>query len=368
MKFVDEFRDAAAVRTVIDSIRASTTRPWTIMEVCGGQTHTIVRYGLDELLPDQISLVHGPGCPVCVTPIEMIDAAITLARRREVTLCSFGDMLRVPGSSGDLFDARAAGAEVRIVYSPLDALELAGLLTGREVVFLGVGFETTAPTTAMAVHQAATLKIPNFSIISAHVRVPPAIAAILASPDNRVQSFLAAGHVCTVMGVEEYRPIVDKFRVPIVVTGFEQVDLVQGVAMCVRQLEEGRAELENQYARSVRSEGNLAAKKLIEEVFVPVDRRWRGLDTLRNSGLALREPYAAFDALRRFGLVPSSAPERTECRAGEVLRGLLKPPECPAFGKSCTPEHPLGAPMVSSEGACAAYLRSGRFAASPQSK
>ena len=368
MKFVDEFRDAAAVRMVIDSIRALTTRPWTIMEVCGGQTHTIVRYGLDELLPDQISLVHGPGCPVCVTPIEMIDTAIALARRREVALCSFGDMLRVPGSSGDLFDAQAAGAEVRIVYSPLDALELARRLTGREVVFLAVGFETTAPTTAMAVHQAATLKIPNFSIISAHVRVPPAIAAILASPHNRVQSFLAAGHVCTIMGVEEYRPIVEKFRVPIVVTGFEPVDLVQGVAMCVRQLEEGRAELENQYARSVRSEGNLAAKKLIEEVFVPVDRRWRGLDTLPNSGLALRERYAAFDALRRFGLAPSSAPERTECRAGEVLRGLLKPPECPAFGKSCTPEHPLGAPMVSSEGACAAYLRSGRFAASPQSK
>src|SRR6516225_84660 len=317
MKFVNQFRDAAAVRMVIDSIRALTTRPWTIMEVCGGQTHTIVRYGLDELLPDQISLVHGPGCPVCVTPIEMIDAAIALARRREVALCSFGDMLRVPGSSGDLFDAQAAGAEVRIVYSPLDALELARRLTGREVVFLAVGFETTAPTTAMAVHQAATLKIPNFSIISAHVRVPPAIAAILASPHNRVQSFLAAGHVCTIMGVEEYRPIVEKFRVPIVVTGFEPVDLVQGVAMCVRQLEEGRAELENQYARSVRSEGNLAAKKLIEEFFVPVDRRWRGLDTLPNSGLALRERYAAFDALRRFGLAPSSAPERTECRAGE---------------------------------------------------
>jgi hydrogenase expression/formation protein HypD len=254
------------------------------------------------------------------------------------------------------------------VYSPLDALELAGRQPGREVVFLAVGFETTAPTTAMAVHQAAALKIPNFSIISAHVRVPPAIAAILASPDNRVQSFLAAGHVCTIMGVEEYRPIVEKFRVPIVVTGFEPVDLVQGVAMCVRQLEEGRAELENQYARSVRSQGNLVAKKLIEEVFVPVDRRWRGLDTLPNSGLALRERYAGFDALRRFGLVPASARERTECRAGEVLRGLLKPPECPAFGKSCTPEHPLGAPMVSSEGACAAYLRSGRFAASPQSK
>ena len=368
MKFIDEFRDAAAVRIVIDSTRALTTRPWTIMEVCGGQTHTIVRYGLDELLPDQISLVHGPGCPVCVTPIEMIDAALALAMRREVTLCSFGDMLRVPGSSGDLFDAQAAGAEVRIVYSPLDALELARRQTGREVVFLAVGFETTAPTTAMAVYQAATLKIPNFSIVSAHVRVPPAIAAILASPDNRVQSFLAAGHVCTVMGIEEYRPIVERFRVPIVVTGFEPVDLVQGVAMCVRQLEEGRAELENQYARSVRSEGNLAAKKLIEEVFVPVDRRWRGLDTLPNSGLALRERYAAFDALRRFGLAPSRAPERTECRAGEVLRGLLRPPECPAFGKSCTPEHPLGAPMVSSEGACAAYLRSGRFAASPQTK
>jgi hydrogenase expression/formation protein HypD len=368
MKFVDEFRDAAAVRTLIDSIRALTTRPWTIMEVCGGQTHTIVRYGLDELLPDLISMVHGPGCPVCVTPIEMIDAAIALARRRDVILCSFGDMLRVPGSRSDLLDAQAAGADVRIVYSPLDALAVARRQTEREVVFLAVGFETTAPTTAMVVHQAARLKTPNFSIISAHVRVPPAIAAILASPDNRVQSFLAAGHVCTVMGVEEYRPIVQKFRVPIVVTGFEPVDLVQGVAMCVRQLEEGRAELENQYARSVRTEGNLAARKLIEEVFVPVDRRWRGLDTLPNSGLALRERYAAFDAVRRFALVCSRAPEPSECRAGEVLRGLLKPPECPAFRKSCTPEHPLGAPMVSSEGACAAYLRSGRFAASAQPK
>ncbi len=362
MKFVDEFRQARPVRALLERIRATVGRPWTIMEVCGGQTHTIVRWGLDELLPREITLVHGPGCPVCVTPIEMIDLAIALARRPGLILCSFGDMLRVPGSAGDLFDARAAGADVRVVYSPLDALELARREPAREVAFFAVGFETTAPTTAMAVFQAARLGVANFSVIAAHVRVPPAIEAILASPANRVQGFLAAGHVCTVMGIEEYRPLVEKYRVPIVVTGFEPVDLLQGVAMCVAQLEAGRAELENQYARSVRAEGNLSARALMAEVFAPVDRRWRGLDVLPQSALALSERYASFDAVRRFGLAPRPAPEPDECHAGEVLRGLLKPPQCPAFGNACTPEHPLGAPMVSSEGACAAYFRAGRAA------
>jgi hydrogenase expression/formation protein HypD len=337
MKFVDEFRDAGAVRALLKRIRGTITRPWTIMEVCGGQTHTIVRYGLDELLPREVTLVHGPGCPVCVTPIEMIDLAIELSKRLAITLCSFGDMLRVPGSTCDLFDARAAGADVRVVYSPLDALDLARREPLREVVFFAVGFETTAPTTAMAVHQAARLGTPNFSVIVAHVRVPPAIEAILSSDDNRVQGFLAAGHVCTVMGIEEYRPLVEKFKVPIVVTGFEPVDLLQGVAMCVAQLEQGR--------------------------FSPSARMWRGLDILPKSAMGLSDRYAAYDAIRRFGLTQVPVNEPVECRAGEVLRGLLKPPQCPAFGRTCTPDRPIGAPMVSSEGACAAYFRAGRLAA-----
>jgi hydrogenase expression/formation protein HypD len=362
VKFLDEFRDARAVRALAAGIRRTVTRPWNIMEVCGGQTHTIVRYGLDELLPREVTLVHGPGCPVCVTPIEMIDLALALARRPAVTLCSFGDMLRVPGSSQDLFDARALGADVRVVYSPLDALELARREPAREVVFFAVGFETTAPTTAMAVYRARELGVRNFSILAAHVRVPPAIEAILGSPDNQVQGFLAAGHVCTIMGIDEYRPIVERFRVPIVVTGFEPLDLMQGVAMCLAQLEQGRAELENQYARSVRLEGNIAARRLLDEVFVPVDRRWRGLDVLPKSALALNAAFGDYDAERRFELRPERASEPTECHAGEVLRGLLKPPRCPAFGTRCTAEHPLGAPMVSSEGACAAYYRAGRRA------
>jgi hydrogenase expression/formation protein HypD len=363
MKFLDEFRDAAVVRALIAQIRETITRPWTIMEVCGGQTHTIVRYGLDELLPPEMTLVHGPGCPVCVTPIEMIDLAIELSKRPGLTLCSFGDMLRVPGSTYDLFDARAVGADVRVVYSPLDALDLARREPSREVVFFAVGFETTAPTTAMAVHQAARLKIPNFSVIVAHVRVPSAMEAILSSDDNRVQGFLAAGHVCTVMGIDEYRPFVEKFKVPIVVTGFEPVDLLQGVAMCVAQLERGRAEVEIQYARSVRTEGNITARDLMAEVFVFVDRRWRGLDTLPKSAMALSDRYADYDAIHRFGLKEKPANEPIECHAGEVLRGLLKPPQCPAFGSSCTPDRPFGAPMVSTEGTCAAYFRAGRLAA-----
>jgi hydrogenase expression/formation protein HypD len=360
MKHLDEYRDAALARALVAEIRRAVTRRWTIMEVCGGQTHTIVRYGIDELLPGEITLVHGPGCPVCVTPIDCIDQAIELARRPGVILCSFGDMLRVPGSGADLLAARAAGGDVRIVYSPLDALEVARREPEREVVFFAVGFETTAPTTAMTVLRAAQLGLANFSLLVAHVRVPPAIEAVLSSPDNRVQGFLAAGHVCTIMGTEEYAPIVARHRVPIVVTGFEPVDLLQGVAMCVRQLEEGRAELENQYARSVRREGNRAARAVLEEVFAPVDRRWRGLAELPASALALRPAYRRFDAVERFGIVAAAPAEATDCRAGEVLRGLLKPPECPAFGNRCTPERPLGAPMVSAEGACAAYYRAGR--------
>lgn len=363
MKFVDEFRDAGAARAIVSRIRAAVRKPWSIMEVCGGQTHTILRYGLDELLPSEITLIHGPGCPVCVTPIEVIDLAVELSKHPKTTLCSFGDMLRVPGSGSDLFDARAAGADVRVVYSPLDALELARREPAREVVFLAVGFETTAPTTAMAVFQAARLKLSNFSVIAAHVRVPPAIEAILTAPGNRVDGFLAAGHVCTVMGTDEYRPIVDRYRVPIIVTGFEPLDLLQGVAMCVAQLEAGRAELENQYVRSVRTEGNRAARALIAEVFAPIDRRWRGLAVLPNSGLGLTPRFAAYDAIRKFGLAVRPADEPEQCRAGEVLRGLLKPPQCPAFGRACTPDHPLGAPMVSAEGACAAYFRAGRTAA-----
>jgi hydrogenase expression/formation protein HypD len=363
MKFVDEFRDPAAVSALLRRIRAKITKPWTIMEVCGGQTHTILRYGLDELLPHEITLVHGPGCPVCVTPIEMVDLAIELSKLSGITLCSFGDMLRVPGSSSDLFEARAAGADVRVIYSPLDAVELAQRETSREIVFFAVGFETTAPTTAMAVFQAFRLKLPNFSVICAHVRVPPAITAILSSPDNRVQGFLAAGHVCTVMGIEEYRPIVDKFRVPIVVTGFEPLDLLQGVEMCVAQLEAGRAELDNQYLRSVRAEGNRSAQTLMAEIFTPVDRRWRGLDVFPRSALTLTDRYLAYDAMSRFALTPQPAVEPTQCHASEVLRGLLKPPQCPAFGKECLPDNPLGAPMVSAEGACAAYFHAGRSSA-----
>jgi hydrogenase expression/formation protein HypD len=361
MKFVDEFRDAATVRTLVECIRVTASRPWAIMEVCGGQTHTILRYGLDELLPREITLVHGPGCPVCVTPIEMIDLAIEIAKRPGITLCSFGDMLRVPGSRLDLFDARAAGADVRVVYSPLDALGLAQRERAREVVFFAVGFETTAPTTAMAVYQAARLKVRNFSVIAAHVRVPPAVEAILASPDNRVQGFLAAGHVCAVMGIEEYRPIVEKFRVPIVVTGFEPLDLLEGIAMCVMQLETGQAELENQYARAVSAKGNRPAQALMTKVFTVIDRRWRGLTVLPKSALSLTEQYRDYDAVQRFGIAAETAIEPVECRASEVLRGLLKPPQCPAFARRCSPDHPLGAPMVSAEGACAAYFRAGRL-------
>jgi hydrogenase expression/formation protein HypD len=357
MKYVEEYRDAGAAHRYAALIRGLATRPWTLMEVCGGQTHSIVRFGIDQLLPDHLTLAHGPGCPVCVTPLELIERALALAARPEVILCSFGDMLRVRGSGEDLLSVRARGGEVRIVYSPLDALRIARENPAREVVFFAVGFETTAPATAMAVSQARALGLENFSLLVSHVLVPPAMEAILSSPDCRVQGFLAAGHVCTVMGYAEYEPLARRFRVPIVVTGFEPVDLLQGIAMCVRQLEEGRAEVENQYARSVRRAGNAPAQTLVREVFQVAPRKWRGMGEIPRSGLALREEYAAFDAERRFGLAGETVEEPAECISGLVLQGIRKPRECPAFGTRCTPERPLGAPMVSSEGACAAYYR-----------
>ena len=357
MKHLDDYRDAETVRALADSIAACTTRPWTLMEVCGGQTHAIVRFGLDGLLPPTVSLIHGPGCPVCVTPIPMIDRAIALARIPEVTLCSFGDRLRVPGAGGDLFKAKSEGAEVRIVYSPLDALAIARDPPERQVVFLGVGFETTAPANAMAVYQAKAGRVENFSMLCSHVLVPPAIEALMASPENRVQAFLAAGHVCTIMGRGEYEPIAAKYRVPIVITGFEPVDILQGVLMAVRQLEEGRSEVENQYARAVRDGGNPRAQDLIREVFQIVPREWRGLGEIPASGLGFAPEYSAFDAGQKFPA--SSQPDAGDngCMSGLVLQGRLRPDECPHFGSACTPEHPLGATMVSGEGACAAYYR-----------
>jgi hydrogenase expression/formation protein HypD len=357
MKYVDEFRDARAVQGLANLLARITTRPWTIMEICGGQTHAIVRFGIDELIPSTITLVHGPGCPVCVTPVELIDKAIEIASRTGVILCSFGDMLRVPGSEKDLFSVKAAGGDVRIVYSPLDALELARRNPQREVVFFAVGFETTAPANAMAVYQAKLEGLQNFSLLVSHVLVPPAMEAILSSPTNRVQGFLAAGHVCAVMGYEEYEPLASKYRVPIVVTGFEPLDILQGLYLCVKQLEEGRTAVENQYTRAVVREGNIHARRIMNEVFTVVDRKWRGIGVIPRSGLGLRPEYEEFDAEKRFGVTGTSREESKECISGLILQGLKKPIECPAFGTACTPEHPLGATMVSSEGACAAYYR-----------
>ncbi len=357
MKYLDEYRDGEIARKLARGIHRVTTRPWTIMEVCGGQTHAIVKFGIDELLPAQITLIHGPGCPVCVTPLELIDKALQIAAQPGVIFCSFGDMLRVPGSTVDLLSVKARGGDVRMVYSPLDAVRLAEHNPGREVVFFAVGFETTAPATAMAVYQAAQKGLKNFSMLISHVLVPPAMEALLASPNRRVQGFLAAGHVCTVMGFEEYLPIAARYHVPIVVTGFEPLDILQGILLCIRQLESGRAEVENQYARSVRREGNRAAQQLIREVFQIVPRQWRGVGEIPQSGLGLKEAYAAFDAQKRFGVADHRVAEPPECISGQVLQGLKKPHECSAFGTRCTPEHPLGATMVSSEGACAAYYR-----------
>ncbi len=364
MKYVDEYRDAGAAARYAQVLRSLVTRPWRIMEVCGGQTHAIVRFGIDALLPEGVSLVHGPGCPVCVTPVEMIDRAIAIAARPEVIFCSFGDMLRVPGSEQDLLRVKSAGGDVRVVYSPLDALALAERHPEREVVFFAVGFETTAPANAMAACEARRRGVRNFSLLVAQVVVPPAMEAILSSPSCRVDGFLAAGHVCTIMGTQEYRPLAARYRVPIVVTGFEPLDILQGITMCVRQLEAGRAEVENQYERSVRAGGNDAARSVIREVFQIVPRTWRGLGVLPASGLGLRPEYAELDAARRFGVEGLGGAEHEECRSGLVLQGLLRPPDCPAFGSRCTPETPLGATMVSSEGACAAYYRYRRFGTS----
>jgi hydrogenase expression/formation protein HypD len=355
VKYVDEYRDREQAEAYARAIAAATTRPWSIMEVCGGQTHSIVRYGIDELLPERITLLHGPGCPVCVTPLELVDKALFIAARPEVIFCSFGDMLRVPGTSGDLFSVKAKGGDVRIVYSPLDALKLARDNPQRQVVFFAIGFETTAPANAMAVFQAYEQRLTNFSVLVSHVLVPPAIAALLAAPDNRTQAFLAAGHVCTVMGFAEYVPLAAKYHVPIVVTGFEPLDILQGILMAVRQLESGRAEVENQYARSVRREGNRPAQALMARVFRVVPRKWRGVGEIPASGFALQAEFAAYDAETRFGVDDYQAAEDGECISGQVLRGVKKPRECPAFGTRCTPERPLGATMVSSEGACAAY-------------
>jgi len=357
MKFVDEYRDAAVVRSLAATIARVATRPWTIMEICGGQTHAIVKFGLDELLPAGITLVHGPGCPVCVTPAELIDQAVALARRPGTILCSFGDMLRVPGTGIDLLTAKARGGDVRIVYSPLDAVTLARQHPTREVVFFAVGFETTAPANALAVLRAARESLKNFSILASHVLVPPAMRAILGAPDNLVQGFLAAGHVCAIMGFQDYHAIAATYRCPIVVTGFEPVDILEGLLRCIRQLESGRAEVENAYARAVRPTGNPHARRLVEEAYVVVDRTWRGLGEIPASGWGLRPELAAFDAPLKFGLRPAEPGSAGECISGEIMRGIKKPIHCPAFGTRCTPEHPLGAPMVSSEGACAAYYR-----------
>ncbi|UCF37702.1 MAG: hydrogenase formation protein HypD [Acidobacteriota bacterium] len=361
MKFVDEYRDRERSLQLSRKLHSITTHPWRIMEVCGGQTHAIVKFGIDRLLPDQVQLVHGPGCPVCVTPLEIIEKSQEIAARPNVIFCSFGDMLRVPGQTRDLLAVKASGADVRIVYSPLDAVRIASENPHREVVFFAVGFETTAPANALAVIQADSLGLQNFSLLVSHVLVPPAIEAVLDTPNNRVQGFLAAGHVCTVMGYAEYEPLAEKYRVPIVVTGFEPIDILQGVLMCVSQLESGRAEVENQYSRSVRPEGNREAVAMIRRVFRVIPRKWRGVGEIPCSGLGLNDEFARFDAEVRFGTTEFTLDEPSECISGEILRGLRKPPECPAFGTHCTPEHPLGATMVSSEGACAAYYRYRNF-------
>jgi hydrogenase expression/formation protein HypD len=360
MKYVDEYRDSTAAEKLAAAIADTVTRPWTIMEVCGGQTHTIVKYGLDEILPRAVELVHGPGCPVCVTSLEMIDRAHAIASRPDVTFCSFGDMLRVPGSRGDLLQLKSQGSDVRVVYSPLDAVNLAAANSTRKVVFFAIGFETTAPPNAMAVWLARKRKLANFSLLVSHVLVPPMITAILQAPGNRVQAFLGPGHVCTVMGCHEYEPIARRYRVPIVVTGFEPIDMLEGVLRTVRQLEAGKAEVENQYGRVVRPEGNPQSKKLIDDVFEVCDRKWRGVGLIPKSGFKLRYEYRAHDAERLFEVDNIETQESALCISGQILKGLKKPHECPAFGKQCTPQTPLGATMVSGEGACAAYFAYGR--------
>lgn len=360
MKYIDEYRDEALARKIADEIRRIVTRPHVLMEVCGGQTHTIVKYGIDHLLPPEVELVHGPGCPVCVTSLEMIDKAHTIARRPDVIFCSFGDMLRVPGSDSDLLILKSRGADVRVVYSPIDCLAIARANPGKKVVFFAIGFETTAPGNAMAVWQARQQGIPNFSVLVSHVLVPPAMAAILESPLNRVQGFLGPGHVCTVMGYEEYEPIAEKYKVPIVITGFEPIDILQGTLMTIRQLGEGKAEVQNQYPRVVKREGNRVAQELVKKVFEISDRKWRGIGSIPDSGYTLRDEFRDYDAEQLFDVKEMDRKEPDICISGLVLQGVKKPHDCPAFGTQCTPEHPLGATMVSAEGACAAYYAYGR--------
>lgn len=361
MKYLDEFRDGKAARKLSAEIKSVVSKPWQIMEICGGQTHSILKYSIEELLPDEINLIHGPGCPVCVTPLELIDKAIAIAQREEVIFTSFGDMLRVPGSKHDLLSVKAKGGSVKMVYSPLDAVKLAENNPDKKVVFFAVGFETTAPANAMSVVQARRKGLKNYSILCSQVLVPPAIEALLSSKQNNIQGFLAAGHVCTVMGYHEYFSISEKFKVPVVVTGFEPIDILQGILLSVKQLEAGKFEVQNQYSRVVSKEGNIAAQNLLEDVFERTDRKWRGIGSIPLSGFKLKEAYSDFDAERIFDVQYIETEESPLCIAGEVLQGIKNPVECSAFGKECTPEHPLGAPMVSTEGACAAYFHYGRY-------
>jgi hydrogenase expression/formation protein HypD len=360
MKYIDEYRDETVAGKLVKELRRIVTRPWVLMEVCGGQTHTIVKNGIDHLLPEEIELVHGPGCPVCVTSLEMIDKAHAIAQRPDVIFCSFGDMLRVPGSNVDLLVLKSRGADVRVVYSPIDSLKIARANPNKKVVFFAIGFETTAPANAMSVWQAQKQGITNFSVLVSHVLVPPAMASILESPLNRVQGFLGPGHVCTVMGYHEYEPIASRYHVPIVITGFEPLDILQGVLMAVRQLETGSAEVENEYPRVVKREGNRVAQNLVNSVFEVCDRKWRGVGSIPKSGYRLRSEFREHDAERLFEVTEIDTAEPSVCISGMVLRGVKKPHDCPAFGKECTPHHPLGATMVSAEGACAAYYAYGR--------
>ena len=361
MKHLTEYRDGEKARRLANEIARLVTRPWAIMEVCGGQTHSIIRNGIDQILPDEIEMIHGPGCPVCVTPLQVIDKALAIASRPDVIFCSFGDMLRVPGSKDDLFKIKGAGGDVRVVYSPLDALNIARQNRDREVVFLAIGFETTAPANAMAIKLAKDQQVHNFSALVSHVLVPPAIEAIMNSPGSRVNAFLAAGHVCCVTGFAEYPRLCREHGIPIVVTGFEPLDLLEGIRRTVLQLERGQAFVENAYARVVSERGNIAAQAVIDEVFEVTDRGWRGIGVIPRSGWQLRDAYRDFDAETRFTVSDIKTCESTLCRAGEVLQGAIKPNQCEAIGNQCTPRNPLGATMVSSEGACAAYFNYGRF-------
>ena len=355
MKFLTEYRDPELAQRYLEEINKTVTRSWTIMEVCGGQTHSLVKNGILNMLPREINMVHGPGCPVCVTPLNLIDKAVYLAAEKGVILCSYGDMLRVPGSEESLLEAKANGADIRILYSPLEAVKIAEQNQDKQVVFFAVGFETTAPANALSVIQANQLNLTNYSILASHVLVPPAIEAVMEDAESNIQGFLAAGHVCTIMGTLEYYPLVEKFKVPVVVTGFEPVDILQGILMTVQQLEKGESKVENQYVRMVKEEGNPIAQDTIYEVFEVTDRLWRGMEVIPMSGYEVKEKYALFDAKRKFNINIPEAPENEECISGEIMKGIKKPFECPHFGKKCKPENPIGAPMVSSEGACAAY-------------